>query len=122
MSHVLSLTPVITEKSLRLAELGQFTFLVSPGFNKLHIADTVAAAYKVHPIKVNIAKLPRKAKFRGRIPGYTSAKVLETGSIPKAPKNFDAAGPNTLIFIPFRSVRSLTTFLLKMTPAYQRAT
>lgn len=75
MSHLLRLQPVMTEKSLRLAEQGQFTFLIPAGFNKQSIASTVAATYSVHPLKVNIAKLPRKAKFRGRVPGYTSERI-----------------------------------------------
>ncbi len=84
MSHLLRLQPVMTEKSLRLAQMGQFTFFVPAGFNKQSIAATVADTYKVHPLKVNIAKLPRKAKFRGRVPGYTSERIkaivrLKTG-------------------------------------------
>ena len=58
-SHVL-VRPHITEKAAASAEKGIYVFQVAMDANKLEIAAAVALAYKVTPVKVTIAAIPRK--------------------------------------------------------------
>lgn len=75
MAIQVSLKPVVTEKSMNLAHNGFYTFEVPKQANKLSIAKTVAEAYKVEVLAVNIVKRPSKVKQRGRIVGRTKAQV-----------------------------------------------
>jgi len=75
MSVRITLRPVVTEKSLRLANDGIYTFVVPHQANKLMISDALEAAYSVHVVSVNIVKLPGKIKRRGRVSGKTTATV-----------------------------------------------
>lgn len=67
--------PVVTEKSMRLASEGIFTFAIPERANKPGVRQAVQLAYKVHVIDVNIAKRPGKPKARGRVRGMTSPIV-----------------------------------------------
>lgn len=76
--------PHLTEKSSRLAELGQYTFLVIRGADKLSVAREIAAKYRVHPRRVTIVRIPGKivryGKHVGRRSGIKKAIVaLRTG-------------------------------------------
>ncbi len=73
MRNPMVFKPVVTEKSLRLAGEGVYTFAVPKQANKLTVAAAIEAAYKVHVVSVNITKLPGKAKRRGRVTGHTKA-------------------------------------------------
>lgn len=44
--------PIITEKAMKEAQLGRFTFEVAMEANKQSIAKTAAEMFKVHPLKV----------------------------------------------------------------------
>ncbi|MEK7127493.1 MAG: 50S ribosomal protein L23 [Patescibacteria group bacterium] len=44
--------PIITEKSMKEAQLGRFTFEVDKNANKPAIALVVAEMFKVHPVTV----------------------------------------------------------------------
>jgi len=44
--------PIITERSLRYASLGRFTFEVEVSANKPEIAAEVAKTFNVHPVSV----------------------------------------------------------------------
>ncbi|MGI6103132.1 MAG: 50S ribosomal protein L23 [Patescibacteria group bacterium] len=63
--RTISLLPLVTEKSLRSAEGGVYTFIVPRWATKLGIAQAVRQAYKVTVEDVNIAKRPSKPKRRG---------------------------------------------------------
>lgn len=76
-TNALILKPVVTEKSLKLAEeMNQYTFLVSPEANKLSVADKVAETWKVTVEKVKIINLPgKRVRFgRRRTQGQRSGK------------------------------------------------
>ena len=66
------LEPYLTEKSSRLAELGQYTFLVHPHAEKVQIARAVAAKYQVHPRRVAIVRTPGKLVRYGKTQGRRS--------------------------------------------------
>lgn len=66
------LHPHLTEKALRIADRGQYTFVVRPHAEKVAIAREVAARYGVHPTRVAIVKLPGKEVHRGRVIGHRS--------------------------------------------------
>lgn len=60
--------PLITERSMRDAAAGKFTFQVDRFANKSEIAKEIAAVFKVHPIKVAtmILKGEKKRSLRSR--------------------------------------------------------
>ena len=73
--RTISLLPLVTEKSLRLAEHSVYTFIVPRWATKLGIADAVRLAYKVTVTDVNVAKRPSKPKRRGATQERTKAIV-----------------------------------------------
>lgn len=59
--------PHITEKAAILAEKGTYVFEVARDTNKVEIAKSVEALYKVTPVRVNIVNLPNTRVFvRGK--------------------------------------------------------
>lgn len=84
MAHLIALQPFITEKAMRLAHSGQYTFLVNRGASKLAIEREVTKAYTVHVTSVNITKRPAKVKARGVQQARIKAIVtLQKGEIIK---------------------------------------
>lgn len=69
----LLIRPYLTEKSSRLAELGQYTFLVVQDAEKVSIAREVARRYQVHPVGVSIVRIPGKIVRHGKTSGRRSA-------------------------------------------------
>lgn len=67
------LAPYLTEKSARLAELGQYTFLVTHDTEKVAVARAIVARYGVHVTHVNVVRRPGKMVRNGRITGQRSA-------------------------------------------------
>lgn len=64
--------PHLTEKSSILAERGQYTFIVTPGAEKVSVARAVAARYGVHPIHVAMVRIPGKRVRYGKTEGRRS--------------------------------------------------
>jgi len=62
----------ITEKSAVSAESKVYVFEVDPRANKKDVARAITEAYKVTPVKVNIAKVPSKKVTRRKRTGTTS--------------------------------------------------
>lgn len=86
LSELLALfkAPVITEKSVKLAENQQYTFLVDQRLNKYEIKKVIEKLFnvKIKKVKTLIVpiKLKRIQKFRGKISQYKKAYVqLESG-------------------------------------------
>lgn len=80
--------PVITEKSSRQSDIGQYTFIVDGRANKMQIAEAVELAWpSVRVAKVRVANMPskRSRRFRAvtvRKVGFKKAIVtLKSGSI-----------------------------------------
>ena len=62
--------PIITDKTTRLLENNQYSFIVNPASNKITIKKTVEYLFNVKVIKVNTSQLPKKKKSIGRSIGY----------------------------------------------------
>lgn len=62
----LLLKPVITEKSMFLAQSGWFTFLVGEAATKSEIAKRVIQEFNVHVIKVHTVMKKGKTKRTGK--------------------------------------------------------
>lgn len=59
------LHPVVTEKSARLSQGGQYVFAVHPGATKIQIAAAVAVLFKVKVRSVRTVNREGKRKRRG---------------------------------------------------------
>ena len=73
------LRPVISEKSLRLADDGKYTFIVAPDSHKTQIRQAVEELFSVKVVRVNVVKVAAKPKrrglYRGTRPGWKKAVV-----------------------------------------------
>lgn len=58
--------PIITEKSMREAAMGRFTFEVNIDSNKAQIAQAVATTFKVNPTGVQTVTFSGRTKRVGR--------------------------------------------------------
>ena len=65
--------PHISEKASYLSEKDQYTFEVSPSFNKTEIKNTVEGIYGVNVLSVNIIKIPAKKRRLGKTQGFRKA-------------------------------------------------
>lgn len=54
--------PVITEKNTRLSEIGQYTFEVAPGANKIMIKEAVERIFDVDVVAVNVLNVKHKTR------------------------------------------------------------
>lgn len=71
--------PFITEKSMRLASVGLYTFVVAKGANKLSVARAVADKFKVKVLSVKIINTKPEEKRHRR-----SGKYFSTSTFKKA--------------------------------------
>lgn len=64
----MKVTPILTEKSLNVAKMGKYTFVVDAGLNKLEIAKLINSIYAVHVKSVRTLnyKTGEKRNTRGR--------------------------------------------------------
>lgn len=78
--------PIITDKSTRLLENNQYSFIVDRYSDKITIKNAIEYLFNVKVIKVNTCSLPRKkkrvGKYMGWKPQYKKATVrLAEGDI-----------------------------------------
>lgn len=59
---MIKLEPVLTEKSLKAASEGKYTFFVDKGFNKYQIRKHVEETFEVSVVKVRTLKKPGEEK------------------------------------------------------------
>ena len=64
-SYDIIVRPVITEKTSRQMELGQYAFEVLPKANKIEIRKAVEEVFKVKVVKVNTIQVRSKPKRMG---------------------------------------------------------
>nr|YP_010336356.1 ribosomal protein L23 [Goniotrichopsis reniformis]UNJ14762.1 ribosomal protein L23 [Goniotrichopsis reniformis] len=64
--------PVITDKTTRLLENNQYSFLVSPKANKILIKKSIELIFNVKVIAVNTYHMPKKKRRIGKYEGYRS--------------------------------------------------
>lgn len=62
--------PIITDKSTRLLETNQYTFIVDRKSDKITIKKTIEYLFNVKVTKVNSCCLPRKKKRVGKYIGW----------------------------------------------------
>jgi large subunit ribosomal protein L23 len=62
--------PLITDKSTRLLEKNQYSFIVDRYSNKVTIKNAIEYLFNVKVIKVNTCRLPRKKKRVGKYTGW----------------------------------------------------
>lgn len=62
--------PLITDKTTRLLEQNQYTFIVDRSSNKVTIKNTIEYLFDVNVTKVNTCHLPRKQKRVGKYMGW----------------------------------------------------
>jgi len=65
--------PHISEKASYLAEINQYTFEVSPNYNKNEIKNAIEGIYGVDVLSVNIIKIPSKKRRLGKTEGFRKA-------------------------------------------------
>lgn len=78
--------PIVTEKSTRLQEANQYVFEVDRKANKTQIRSAVEQAFSVKVAKVNVMRMPGKARRAGRRlvrprPWKKAVVTLSEGSI-----------------------------------------
>lgn len=64
--------PIVTEKSTKLLENNQYTFIVDRYSNKLTIKSAIEDLFNVKVIKVNTCRLPKRKKQVGKYIGWKS--------------------------------------------------
>ena len=73
------LRPIVTEKSMKLSESGQYVFEVAPGANKIAIKKAVKAVYGVDPTDVAVMRVlgrPSRSRYgKGRRKHWRKAIV-----------------------------------------------
>lgn len=69
IAHDIIVRPVITEKTSRMMELGQYTFEVLPKANKIEIRKAVEEVFKVKVVRVNTIQVRSKPKRMGAFLG-----------------------------------------------------
>jgi large subunit ribosomal protein L23 len=78
--------PHISEKASWLAEKEQYTFEVSPNYNKNEIKKSVEGIYGVDVLSVNIIKIPAKKRRLGRTEGFRKSFVKAVVKIKEGQK------------------------------------
>ena len=74
MTTTLKKRPVVSEKSARLLEQGQYVFYVPTTVNKIEIRKQIEKEYNVNVVSVNVSNLKGKERVRGRLKGTTQTK------------------------------------------------
>lgn len=62
--------PLITDKSTRLLETNQYSFIVDRYSDKITIKEAIEYLFNVKVIKVNTCRLPRQKKRVGKYIGW----------------------------------------------------
>lgn len=65
--------PIITEKTMTLAEQGKYTFEVMAGTNKIEVKKAIEEIFKVNVEDVNIINVRKKKRKVGRYSGFRPA-------------------------------------------------
>ena len=74
-------SPLITEKSLKEASLGRFTFLVDRAANKYQIKTAVETAFKVNVQSVHTAVIPGRTYRVGKRRQEINASSIKKATV-----------------------------------------
>lgn len=69
--------PIITEKSMKLAQTGLYTFSVNPDTTKPQVAKFVADKFKVQVLAVKIINVKGRSKMQRKVRGYYLASGIK---------------------------------------------
>ena len=75
--------PVVTEKTMKLADENKVTFEVSKNANKISVAQAINEIYGIKPEKINIVNVHPKKKRMGRFVGKTNAVKKAIVTLPE---------------------------------------
>jgi large subunit ribosomal protein L23 len=64
--------PIITDKTTRLLENNQYSFIVNPSSDKITIKAAIEYLFNVKVIKINTCHLPKKKRRVGKYLGWKS--------------------------------------------------
>ena len=64
--------PIITDKTTRLLENNQYSFVVNPSSDKITIKAAIEYLFNVKVIKINTCHLPKKKRRVGKYLGWKS--------------------------------------------------
>ncbi|MBI2334847.1 50S ribosomal protein L23 [Candidatus Daviesbacteria bacterium] len=76
---IILLRPIITEKSMKMASNGEYTFAVAKNAFKAQIKKAVAEKFKVDVLKIAVLNIKGKTKMQKRV-----RKSYQTGGFKKA--------------------------------------
>lgn len=77
------LRPLVTEKAAIVAHVGQYTFVVATGANRVQVKSAIKAMYGILPESVNIQNVRGKAVRFGRSNGMRSSWKKAVVTLPK---------------------------------------
>lgn len=91
------LRPILSEKSLRLSQIGQYTFLVDQRATKPEIMTTLKHLFNIDPVDVRMIRSKGVARMFRRRPGRTASSkkaIIRVKSGQKIP-GFEIQAPET---------------------------
>ena len=78
--------PLLTEKTISLAENGTFTFVVDPKASKTQIKSAIKSQFNVDPISVNTSRLKKRQVQSRKTGHYQKIKGSKKAYITLKPK------------------------------------
>jgi large subunit ribosomal protein L23 len=78
--------PVLTEKSIRLADSGIFTFIVSPTATKSQIKIAIKDQFSVDPVSVNTTKIKSLTRRSRKTGQYQKIRAKKKAYVTLKPK------------------------------------
>ena len=78
--------PIITEKSMIATTMGQYTFEVKAGSNKVEVAKAVEELWQVKVVAVNMINTQRKTRRVGKYEGLRPAVQKAVVTLAKGDK------------------------------------
>jgi len=67
--------PLITEKAMKLSQIGQYVFEVNPKANKLQIKSAIEEMFEVNIVSIRTARIKGKVKRRYTRAGFQIGKT-----------------------------------------------
>jgi len=78
--------PLLTEKTISLAESGTFTFVVNQNASKTQIKSAIKSQFSVDPISINTSKLKKRQTQSRKTGHYQKIKGSKKAYIALKPK------------------------------------
>lgn len=93
-AHDIIVRPIITEKTSRMMEMGQYVFEVLPKANKIEIRKAIEEVFQVKVVRVNTIQVRSKPKRMGAFLGRSRSwkKAIVTLAAGQKIAFFEGAG------------------------------